>query len=83
MNDINVFGEAYYIENQGGANRNNHSKSQRFWIGYPAINQISFEKKIKEKIKYWRGLWKKNWEMSRHRMQRVMSLNQYFFWYFQ
>ena len=45
MNDINVFGEAYYIENQGGANRNNHSRSQRFWIGYPAINQISFEKK--------------------------------------
>lgn len=50
MNDINVFGEAYYIEDQGSANRNNHSKSQRFWIGYPAINQISFEKKIKEKI---------------------------------
>ena len=45
MNDINVFGEAYYIEDQGGANRNNHSKSQRFWIGYPAINQISFKKK--------------------------------------
>ena len=50
MNDINVFGEAYYIEDQGSANRNNHSKSQRFWIGYPAINQISFEKKNKEKI---------------------------------
>ena len=49
MNDINVFGEAYYIEDQGGANRNNHSKSQRFWIGYPAINQISFEKKKKKK----------------------------------
>ena len=51
MNDINVFGEAYYIEDQGGANRNNHSKSQRFWIGYPAINQISFEKK-KSKRKF-------------------------------
>lgn len=82
MNDINVFDEAYYIEDQGGTNRNNHSKSQRFWIGYPAINQISFEKK-KRKNSPGGVFGKKNWEMSRHRMQRVMSLNQYFFWYFQ